>query len=100
MAILGLSVFAYLILGLFQSEAISTSSLRKTIKYNETLLALSGSNCLLESAKHYFYRRNRPNVQTMVVSHAANLSRPAEMIQDAFLRLINDELVNSDVFNS
>lgn len=50
--------------------------------------------CLLELAKHYFYRRNSPNLQTAVVSHIHNLSQPADMIQDAFLKILHAHIVN------
>lgn len=64
----------------------------------ETQATAYGAACLLDTAKSYFFRSDRDNFQTIVVSHTEHLSVPGDFIQDTFLNMLNTEIVQNDDF--
>lgn len=82
-----------------QSAASALLRIDALAKFNDTLTIIYGSGCLLEAARSYFYLRTRENLQTIVVSHIDHLTSPADMIQDTFLKILNEELVTDNDFH-
>lgn len=93
-------IFFLVILELFhQSAAKPQLRIDSLANFNETLTIKYGSECLLEAARFYFYLKTRENLQTIVVSHIDHLTSPADMIQDTFLKVLNEELVTDQDFH-
>lgn len=88
------------ILAIFNpSAAKALTRIDAPAKFNESLTIKYGSNCLLEAARLYYFVPTRQNLQTIVVSHMDNLTSPADMIQDTFLNILNEDLVSQQDFH-